>query len=240
MQVGHCWDCLAPSAPQTTSAAGLRRAMRRMPVHSRPAVLCDVSNTCWPAEAGMPHACDDDDSSGSKLQRRRVVVVTPSGFRGAAAKQELQQLAASIGASCCGDLVQGHTTHLVRACVRACNGRHVAWCAAAGAERKLLLVPMVCPAGVQAPDRLLRHAQVSVRACGCCLRRAQPHSAPTQRTAWHSTAWRAGAQLVLHAMQHHHRRRHTTTQVPPGTRVGHPHRQLCLAAGQRCCRTAPA
>jgi hypothetical protein len=82
----------------------------------------DVSNTLHqPLHATAPE-CLNNSSKPSTLQLRRRPVVTSSGFRGAAVKQQLQQLASQFGAAYSGELVQGHTTHLVSCsvCCLAC------------------------------------------------------------------------------------------------------------------------
>ena len=74
----------------------------------------DVSNTLHqPLHAAATAECLNNSSKPSALQRKARPVVTSSGFRGAAAKQQIEQLASQFGAAYSGELVQGHTTHLV-------------------------------------------------------------------------------------------------------------------------------
>jgi hypothetical protein len=80
--------------------------------------LSDVSNT---HQSLLLHREEQHNNissnSGSKTYafqtaQQQTVVVTSSGFRGPA-KQQLQHLASRFGATYSGQLVQGHTTHLV-------------------------------------------------------------------------------------------------------------------------------
>eukprot|EP00878_Enallax_costatus_P033086 GHUV01036472.1.p1 GENE.GHUV01036472.1~~GHUV01036472.1.p1 ORF type:complete len:277 (+),score=105.12 GHUV01036472.1:647-1477(+) len=68
--------------------------------------LADITNL------DIEHIGRSKDSHPLKAQSLTRVVLTASGFHGAA-KQELQRLASSIGATYSGDLVQGVTTHLI-------------------------------------------------------------------------------------------------------------------------------
>jgi hypothetical protein len=75
-------------------------------------VFSDLSNTLQPWHAATAAGLNNKPSTQQQKPRGKAVI-TSSGFRGAA-KQQIQALASQFGATYCGELVQGRTTHLVQ------------------------------------------------------------------------------------------------------------------------------
>lgn len=81
---------------------------------ARARAFTEISNTLHqPLHAAAAADGQLNNSKPGTQQRRAKLVVCTSGFRGAAVKQEFVQLASQFGAAYSGELVQGHTTHLV-------------------------------------------------------------------------------------------------------------------------------
>lgn len=76
--------------------------------------LADVSNILQPLHTVTAACLNNKQLQQQQRPHQKQLVVTSSGFKGAAKKQ-IQQLAADLGAVYSGELVQGLTTHLVGA-----------------------------------------------------------------------------------------------------------------------------
>jgi hypothetical protein len=76
--------------------------------------LADVSNIPQPLHTVTAACLDNKQLLQQQQNQQKQLVITSSGFKGAAKKQ-IQQLSADIGAVYFGELVQGLTTHLVGA-----------------------------------------------------------------------------------------------------------------------------
>lgn len=85
--------------------------------------LADVSNTLQPLHT-VTAACLNTKQLQHQQPQPKQLVVTSSGFKGAA-KNQIKQLAADLGALYSGELVQGLTTHLVGALQQTATGLHL-------------------------------------------------------------------------------------------------------------------
>jgi hypothetical protein len=87
--------------------------MEATPAQRRHSVLSDISNHQQQGAAAAAACHNNSSKQPRRAATAPALVITPSGYRGAAAKQEVQQLSSLIDAAYSPELVQGHTTHLV-------------------------------------------------------------------------------------------------------------------------------